>query len=160
MYAERLIRILKEKIFELTQPQKENVIGIANLCTENSNNILIPTENNGIRVVNTNDIFYIKQPKKGHVLIETSKEIIDYKSMAFDLLEYVEKRNDSFRFMNSTLIVDVNKISHYNSFYRKIYLKNNSVLDITGRAMDNIVSKELGKELDEYYTFIGKFESQ
>lgn len=159
MYSRRFISILKEKMIKFNEDQKKDVIDVVSANMENSNNILIPLKNNGIKVINTNDILYIYEPKKGKVFINTANEEIEFQCTAYDLLEYVVNRDNYFQFLHNGLVVNTSKMISFNSYYRKVYFVNEKEVIVTGVAMKQIVQKILGKERDSYYdTYIGKFE--
>lgn len=146
MHPDKIITLIKNHIDDFTQDQFANLLCIFSTYND-KNNIIIPLENNGIRVVQAKDIYYIHEPKKNKIFIHTEKEIIEYNSPKTNLLEYVDANNDSFRYLNNGLVVNMNVIVSYNSYYRKIYLLNNEVVDVTGTAT-KILEKVLGRDLD------------
>lgn len=147
MHPDKIITLIKDHVNDFSQNQYASLLCI--LGTYNDlNNIIVPLEDNNIRVLNGNDIYYIHSPKKNIVFIYAEKEKIEYCSPKTNLLEYMNNNNENFRYLNNNLIVNTKVMVSYNSYYRKVYLSNGAIIDATGAAINNIVSKVLGKEND------------
>ncbi|MOA23642.1 hypothetical protein D3C78_1442740 [compost metagenome] len=55
-------------------------------------------------------------------------------------------------------MVNIDKITYYNSYYRKVFFSANKEVVVTGVAM-TVIQKDFGKEKDMYLdTFCGKLD--
>lgn len=149
MQPSKLIALLKNDMDHFAQEEHIELIKmISDFHNETGEYVLVPLENNGLRIISANDIYFIKQPKKGKIFIHTYEEIIEYTTMKTNLLDYMVVKNKKFRLLNSGLVVNIDKMVGYNSYYRKVYLSDDLVIDVTGAAINNIVRKILGKDKD------------
>jgi hypothetical protein len=146
MHPKRVITMIKDSINKFNQEDINTVLDV--ISNNHPDHIFIPTSKNKVRVVNSNNILYAHEPKKGKVFIRTQEEMIEFKNLSFDVLEYLEEINKSFRLLNSGLVVNTHKMVSYNSYFRKVYFENNIEVTVTGAAITNIVSKILGKSKD------------
>jgi hypothetical protein len=145
MHPKRLIQILKDSVDGFTQDNVREALSFL-VDYSDSRNLIVPIENNMIKIIETNNIFCVKEPKKGKVYIHTLKEIIEFKSSSYDLLEYLDKKCESFKYLNNGLVVNTNKVVRYHEYLRKLYFVNGDYVDITGAAMIYIMKNVLGKE--------------
>lgn len=124
----------------------------------NSYDIIIPTSDNKIDVINANDIYYVHQPKAGIVYIQTSTEKIEYTNKSCNLLEYCVNQYPFMRHCNNGLIININEIVSYDSFMLKVYFNNNVEVVVTKAAINNMIAKILGRSCDVHEdTFFGRF---
>lgn len=148
MHTSILLKRLRDKFVDFTNEEKLELLNIVSRCTTDSNSIIVPEKDNGFYLVDANEIYYAHEQKKGKVIIKTRKGKSEYTNNACDILEYLDNNNKSFRYLNKDLVVNIDKILSYNSYYRKIFFADDKELVITGAAMDNIIVKILGKEKD------------
>ncbi len=144
-----LINMLKDKYEKFTAKEKQIVRNLSLDSFRNSEDIVIVSENNDVRVVNVSNILFINEPKNGIVFIRTKEELIEYRS-TFDIKQYVINISSLFRYINNKLIINISQITYYDSYKRQVYfdLENRLFVNVTGIAMKNIIIKECGKEND------------
>lgn len=146
-----LMPLIKEHASSLTPCQLQELLNVLINIHNDPNNILIPLKGNKFDFVNSNEILYIEQPKNTIINIALQDRMIEYKNTACDLLGHVSELNGDFRYLyNNRLLVNMSKIVAYNSWLRRVQFANGKQIDITGAAMNNIIIKRFGKELDLY----------
>ena len=150
MFKKLLMPFMKENAQSLTPRDVSELIELLINNYNDPNNILIPLANNQYRVINADDILYIHHPKKGTITIALEEENLSYKNTAFDVMEFLEGTNKNFSFLDNGLLVNIRQIVNYHSYFRKIYFKNGTNVVVTGAAMNNIIIKRFGKEIDLY----------
>lgn len=155
MYAQRFIRMLKEHIQNFTKDEKQQVMDNA----IGNDGIFIPRPENKCSIISIKEILYVSQPKMGKVIIRTLTNEIEYANSSCDLLKYICDKYENFKYFNNGLIVNIDKMLNYNSYYHKVYFSNGIEIRVTGAAIKNIVQRVLGKRKDLYDdTYIGEKE--
>lgn len=158
MHPKRLLQILKDSVNKFTD---SNIRDCMNTIVDfnDNKNLIVPVENNKIRIIDMDSILYVKEPKKGNVYIITQDEEIEFKCSSYDLLEYLDEKCNQFTYLNNGLVVNINKVAKYQEYYRKLYFFNGECVEITGSAMKYITKYVLSKECAiDQDTFSGNFE--
>jgi hypothetical protein len=126
----------------------KEVVEIANLLLTNmdNNKIIITTT----VILDVDDVLYLCDHKKNRVEIVTIDASYIYSNKSNnDLLEILNKNHNNFKFINTSSMVNINKIKMYDYFLKRLYFTSDKskCVNTTVAAMEQI-KKVLGKQLD------------
>lgn len=158
MNSDRLLKILRDEISHYSFNYKNKIIEIISNNVSETGLLLLPWDNNSMRLLDPNEVLYVSTPQKGKVHIHTLTSEIPFHNSAYSLLEYLVEKNKNYCYLNKGFVINKDKIMNFNSYYRRVFFINGQEVRVTGEAI-KILIKALGKEKDIHHdTVIGNFE--
>ena len=147
-----MVNLIKQLLGEnVSNKKKIEVINKA-LKITNNNNIFAGFDKEGhISLVSIDECLYIIKPKRNIFLIGTMEKEIEFKSSP-DFLDLVERNYPDFVPMGNNISVNITKVTHYDSYYHRVYFGKDKYVSVTGTAINKVVKKYFkDKSFDLHY---------
>lgn len=147
---EDLMDFIKKIFTKMPNDEIRDTVQLVLDSAINTNIVYIPIEKNKIKVIDVDDIIYVTALKKEKVIIYTLDEKYFYANESCNIFEFLEDNHLNFRFISSgeEVMVNLKKIKAYDSYFYKIFLPNEIVLDSNGTAIKKTVKTYCGSDLD------------
>jgi Response regulator of the LytR/AlgR family len=137
-YMDRIIRLIKNNINRMNKRQVSEVTeAVLEHASEFHKSIIVPTENNTVRLVSISDILYVEEIKN-QFYIHLSFEIIKFVSPT-NIAEILIK--NGFSYLSRNTLVNINKLMYFDSYYRRAYFHEDKYVEITGAAIVQVLNK-------------------
>jgi len=120
---------------------------------EREGNVLrVPMGVNKSEIIELSNVLYIFQPKNKYAeIVLFNGRKMSYPTFAEeDLKDYLESKYKNFKYLNTNLLVNMDKIKVYHSYLNLVYFENNISCVINQTAMKSIVKNVVGKQHDLY----------